>query len=350
MKPLLYLAILLIYSCSQNNDESNSDGAPSLEESNVEILMDRNDVIWGFDFLPDEEIIFTERSGKMFISSDASVIEVTGVPNISTGGEGGLLDIKLHPEFASNGQVYFCYTASGRSHALARRILNGSTLTQVEELFRSSDSNSSSIHFGCRIEFQNSNQLFLSIGDQNEPGQAQNLNSHLGKILRFNDDGTIPPDNPFVDTPNARPEIWSYGHRNPQGLALDPASNQLYSSEHGPTGGDELNLIIKGQNYGWPLVTSGSPAGELGSSAPGFTDPLISWTPAIAPAGITFSDGRLFIATLRGEHIRSLDVNSDGVASEELFLENQDTRFRNVRLGPDGRLYFSTDDGKIGRF
>lgn len=355
MRILATLFLVILTSCSGSNDSGsngpNSNQSPTLEESNIEILIDRSDVIWGFDFLPDEKIIFSERSGRIFILDPATedTEEVQGVPAVSSVGEAGLLDLKLHPNFEENRYVYFCYTVSGRSHALGRGVLNGNQLTNVQRLFESSDENNSSIHFGCRIAFQNDDLLFLSIGDQSEESQAQNLDSHLGKILRLHDDGSIPSDNPFLGTPDALPEIWSLGHRNPQGLVIS-ADGTLYSTEHGPIGGDELNIIRPGANYGWPLVTRGRPAGPRGQSAEGFVDPIISWTPAIAPSGITIFDSSLIMATLRGRHVRKLELTNENVGSEELLLEDQGWRFRTVHVGPDGRLYFSTDDGRIGRF
>lgn len=343
---LCQMCILIIFISCSNSDERSSitPRVPQEEEIAVEELTDQNDVIWGFDFLPDGNIIFTERAGKLRILNLASreVTDVTGLPAISTGGEGGLLDLKLHPEFASNNLVYFCYSAPSKVMTLGRGTLSGSQLLNVQEIFKSRDSNNSSMHFGCRIEFENSSQLFLSLGEQSEPGKAQDPNSDLGKIHHMNDDGTSS-------------EIWSSGHRNPQGLAIQPGTGVLFSSEHGPTGGDELNIIEKGNNYGWPLVTRGTPAGELGESAPGFVDPIAFWTPAIAPSGMTFYtgdaipawQGSLFIATLRGEHLRRILMDGNRIIAQEELFEGGGTRFRNVRQGRDGFLYYSTDDGKI---
>lgn len=355
------LVLLILIACS-DDDNIRSEGVAFPQEEELvdfEILTDRTDVIWGFDFLPDQRIIFTERTGKILILNieTKAVSEVTGVPAVTAFGESGLLDLKLHPLFAENNLVYFCYTTSDRSQALGRGTLNGNSLVNFEQIFKAKDSNTAIRHFGCRIEFENANHLFLSLGDQVEQSKAQSLGSHLGKILRLNDDGTYPADNPFVTTPGALPEIWSLGHRNPQGLAIRPETNELFSSEHGPTGGDELNIIDVGQNYGWPRVTLGLPRGDLGQSAPGFQDPIASWTPSIAPSGMTFYSaneipawrGNLFIASLRGQHIRRIGLTGGTVTSQELLLKNKGLRFRNVRQGTDGILYFSTDDGKIGR-
>lgn len=349
---LTYLIFLLIFlSCGSDDDNVSKVTESPQEEQEValEFILDRSDVIWGFDFLPENRIIFTERSGGIFIlqRSSSEVTSVSNVPEVSAVGEGGMLDIELHPNFSSNNQIYFCYTgeiADGRNIVLGRGTLDGTTLTSVETIFTTNEVNNSSIHFGCRIEFQDQESLFLSVGDQSEPSQAQNPDSYLGKILRMSDEGEMV-------------EVFSLGHRNVQGLAIRPENGELYASEHGPTGGDELNLILEGENYGWPLVTTGEPEGPLGDSDPRYVDPLATWTPAIAPSGITFYSGEqisewrgdLFIATLRGNHIRRISLENQEVVNQEILFGGRDIRFRNIKEGPDGFLYFSTDDGKLGR-
>ncbi len=338
-----YILILLSFlSCGDEYEDIASQILPETEEVSLEILVDRSDVIWGFDFLPDQQIIFTERAGQIFIFNPQTKVTtpVTGVPEVAAGGEGGLLDLRLHPDFRNNKEVYFCYTEGapgGRTQSLGRAELQGTSLINQERIFTAGNPNSAPNHFGCRIEFSGNNQLFLTIGDQADGNLAQDPNVFQGKIIRLNTDG-----------PNV--EIFSSGHRNPQGLTTHPTTGVLYSSEHGPVGGDELNIITQGSNYGWPLVTQGR-------SAPGFVDPIIHWSPAIAPSGIIFYtgnqipqwQGNLFIATLRGEHIRRLVVSGDKVLEEELIFENFGIRFRTLRTGPDGFLYVSTDDGRIGK-
>lgn len=347
---VLILALFLI-ACGGSSGGGNRVGTQT-QDVNAEFVLDRSGVIWGFDFLPDNQVIFTVRSGQMHILNlnTLDTTRVRGLPSIRSNGEGGLLDLKLHPDFENNNLVYFCYTPSnGRAIALSRARLNGSNLENEERIFITQDTNSASIHFGCRLLFQDSDHLYLTIGDQAQPSEAQSLDSHLGKILRLRSDGSIPSDNPFASATDALPEVWSLGHRNPQGLAIRPGTNELYSSEHGPTGGDELNVIRPGENYGWPLVTKGEPAGELGQSAPGFVDPITFWTPAIAPAGITFFRDQLYIATLRGRHIRRLSISGNEVVTQESFNQEGNPRIRHVSVSPDGLLYFSTDDGRIGR-
>ncbi|WPU65868.1 PQQ-dependent sugar dehydrogenase [Peredibacter starrii] len=334
-----FLIFILFFAIACSNNDSGSDAPQSQQENTqLEVLLDRSDVIWGFDFLPDKRIIFTERSGHLLVwdPNQNSTSDISGLPPISSSGESGLLDLELHPNFDSNQLVYFCYSEPGRTIALGRGELNESTLNNVQKLFSANNANSSSIHFGCRIEFDDAGKVFLSLGDQNEPSRAQDSNSFLGKIVRMNDDGS-------------GLEIWSSGHRNVQGLAIRPGTNDLFEVEHGPTGGDELNIIEQGNNYGWPLVTRGEPAGELGQSAPGFVDPLASWTPAIAPSGITFYQGDLYIACLRGRQIRRISLDGSTVTNQEILFSDAGYRFRNLRPGPDGFLYFSTDSGELGR-
>lgn len=338
---LLLIFVICLTSCGSDSDNGSSSAPQEEQDVALQTLINRSDVIWGFDFLPDNRIIFTERSGRIMILDPESrnVMEAANLSEVASGGEGGLLDLELHPSFASNNFVYFCFAearGNGRGQSLGRATLEGNTLEPVQIIFRANATNNSDIHFGCRIEFENSNRLLLSIGDQNDAEEAQDSSSHLGKILRMNADGS-------------NVQIMSSGHRNVQGIARRPGTNQIFASEHGPRGGDELNIIRAGGNFGWPLVTRGEPDGPLGESAPGFIDPIISWSPAIAPSGITFHDGDLYIATLRGRHIRRLTLDGNSVASEELLFESENTRFRNIQEGPDGFLYFSTDDGRLGR-
>jgi len=336
-------------SCGDEYDDIASQILPQTEEVSLDVLLDRSDVIWGFEFLPDQQIIFTEREGRILLFNPQTQITtpVTGVPDVAEGGEGGLLDLRLHPDFRSNNLLYFCYTeaaSGGRTQSLGRAELQGTALINVQRIFTAGTPNSAPNHFGCRIEFNNNNQLYLTLGEQADANQAQNLSVFQGKILRMNADG-------------GNVEIYSSGHRNPQGLTTHPSTGLLYSSEHGPSGGDELNIITQGSNYGWPLVTQGEPEGSLGRSSPGFVDPIAHWSPSIAPSGIIFYtgnqipewQGNLFMANLGGQHIRRLVVNGAQVLAEELLFENLGLRFRTLRTGPDGFLYVSTDDGKIAR-
>ncbi len=217
---------------------------------------------WGMAFLPDGRALVTEKSGDIRIIKDGKLLDekVTGVPAVYTNGQAGLLDIQLHPDYEQNGWIYLSYAkpdGDGGGTVIARAKLEGNTLTSLEELFKATPTSSSQVHFGSRIAFDENNYMFFSSGERGTKENSQNISNHLGKILRLHDDGQIPTDNPFVDTENAKPEIWSYGHRNPQGLYYDKATRTLWSHEHGPKGGDELNIVEKGKNYGWPVITYG---------------------------------------------------------------------------------------------
>ncbi|WP_434130306.1 PQQ-dependent sugar dehydrogenase [Methylocaldum sp. GT1BB] len=333
----------------------------------VEVIAQQEDVVWGFDFLPDGRIVFTERDGQLRIldPSTRSVQTVQGAPAVVQAGQGGLLDVRVHPEFDKNGWIYLTYSEKathGMTTALGRGRLEGTELKDYRKLFSAFEPNGNNIHFGSRIEFDGAGKLFISVGDRNERHNAQDLRYHNGKILRLNEDGSAPVDNPFANNPDAKPEIWSYGHRNPQGLAKHPITGELWESEFGPRGGDEINVIRPGANYGWPVITYGreywGPKIGEGTEKAGMEQPVAYYVPSISPSGIAFYfgdafprwKGNLFVANLSGQHLRRLviDDNNKVVKQEEL-LNDLGVNFRHVRTGPEGFLYFSTDDGKIAR-
>jgi len=328
-----------------------------------EILMSRSDVIWGFDFLSDGRIIFTERDGKMgvFDPKTKKVVELKGVPKVHNAGQGGLLDVRVHPK---NGLIYFTYAEPVKklaTTAFATAKLDGDKLVDFKKLFSAEQANDNDIHFGSRIEFDGKGHIFMSVGDRNERHNSQSLKFHQGKILRFNEDGSVPKDNPFIGQKEARPEIWSYGHRNPQGLVFNPQTSELWEAEFGPRGGDEINLVKPGKNYGWPVVTFGKeywgPKIGEGTKKEGMEDPIKQWTPVISPSAIAYYQGEsfpkwkgnFFLATLSSTHIRRLVMDGQKVVKEEEFFKDLDYRFRNIRAGKDGFLYYSTDEGKLGR-
>lgn len=333
----------------------------------IEIVTQQQDAIWGFDFLPDGRIAFTERDGQLRIldPKTKAVQTVQGTPAVARDGQGGLLDVRVHPAFDKNGWVYLTYSERAddkMTTALGRGRLEGAELKDFRKLFDAWEPNGNNIHFGSRIEFDGAGRLFISVGDRNERHKAQDLHYHNGKILRLNEDGSIPADNPFASNPDARPEIWSYGHRNPQGLVKHPFTGELWESEFGPRGGDEINLIRPGANYGWPVITYGreywGPKIGEGTEKPGMEQPVAYYVPSISPSGIAFYfgdafpkwKGNLFVATLSGQHLRRLVIGSGGqVVKQEELLNDFGANIRNVRAGPEGFLYFSTDDGKIAR-
>lgn len=333
----------------------------------VRTLTQGQGVIWGFDFLPDGQIIFTEREGhiKILNPSSGQVINVKGSPEVVAQGQGGLLDIYLHPQFAKNHTLYLTYSkavADGATTALARARLHNHELKDLKDIFVAQPANNNRIHFGSRVVMDAENYLFISIGDRGDRDQAQNLESHLGTVLRLHEDGRIPEDNPFANDPKAKAEIWSYGHRNAQGLSFHPSTGELWGQEHGPRGGDEINLIKKGLNYGWPVITHGREyhGPRIGPSAKeGMEPPIHHWTPSIAPSGLTFYtgnkfpawQGHLFSGALAHTHLNrlALSENRKSVQQEAKYLGFLKKRIRHVKEHTDGYIYLSTDDGFLLR-
>jgi glucose/arabinose dehydrogenase len=327
---------------------------------------------WAIAFLPDGRMLVTERPGRMRIVGKDGTLSpaLAGVPQVFASGQGGLHDVVLDRNFAQNHILYFCYAelVEGRARtALARaRLIDEGTarIDDVEVIFRQAGPLSSGNHFGCRIVQTPDDNLFLTTGDHfTTRDQAQNLGNDLGKIIRIRPDGSVPPDNPFVGKAAAKPEIWSYGHRNPQGLALHPVTGKLWEHEHGPRGGDEVNIIEKGKNYGWPVIGygidySGAKIHESTQKA-GMEQPLKYWVPSIAPSGMAFYTGNvfapwrgsLFIGALAGQLLVRLELDGDKVVREERLLQQLRERIRDVREGPDGALWLATDSsaGRILR-
>ncbi len=335
------------------------------QKFSVEKLTEKPGIIWGMDFLPDKRIIFTVKSGEVFIFNpqDKSTTKIEGVPQVYNEGQGGLLDIKVHPEFAKNSLIFLTYSepvGDRATTALGRAELKGNKLNGFKKIFSAFEANDNDIHFGSRIAFFDKH-IFISIGDRNERHKAQDLNYHNGKIIRIKEDGSIPEDNPFIKRKDAKPEIWSYGHRNPQGLTVHPLRNELWSVEFGPRGGDEVNLIKKGDNYGWPIITYGreyyGPKIGEGTHKAGMVQPLVYWTPAISPSGFTIYHaevfpkwkGNLFLANLGTQHIRRVVFEGTQAVKQEELLKDLEYRIRHVIQGPDGLIYFSTDEGLLAR-
>ncbi|MFO1302499.1 MAG: PQQ-dependent sugar dehydrogenase [Burkholderiales bacterium] len=323
---------------------------------------------WGLAFLPDGRMLVTERSGQLLLveKDGKSRRPVSGVPKVRTGGQGGLLGIALSPNFAKDRLVYLSFSEpgdGGAGTAVARGVLNDAALSGVEVIWRQSPKVGGGNHWGSRLVFARDGTLFVTTGDRySERARAQDLTTTLGKVIRINADGSIPKDNPFVGRANAKPEIWSYGHRNLQGAALHPATGQLWTLEHGARGGDELNHPEPGKNYGWPVITygvdySGMRIGE-GTAKAGMEQPVYYWDPVIAPSGATFYTGdafpawkgHLFVGSLRPGALVRLQLDGNKVVAEERYLPRVG-RVRDVVQGPDGFLYLLTDDdnGKLLR-
>ena len=317
---------------------------------------------WGLAFLPDGRIMVTERPGRLRLIKDGKLdpTPVSGLPEIIASGQGGLLDIALHPDYAQNGWLYFSYVAfgtGGMGTRVARARLDGMQLKELKVLFRQNIGSMSGRHFGSRLLFDRAGFLYITVGDRGDQRRAQRLSDHAGSVIRLHDDGRVPLDNPFVNQADAVPEIFSFGHRNPQGMALHPRTGEVWVHEHGPQGGDELNLLRAGQNYGWPVITYGveygigTQIGE-GTHKPGMVQPNYYWVPSIAPSGMSFYNGdrfpqwrgSLFIGSLKFRLLTRLEFTGGEVVKEERLLRGTLGRIRDVRTGPDGLLYLLTDE------
>ncbi len=327
---------------------------------------------WSLAFLPDGRMLVTERPGRLRIVSKAGKLSppVAGVPKVSASGQGGLLDVALDRGFTQNQTIYFCYAdpvSGGSRTALARARLideGAPRLADVKVIFRQEGPLSHGLHYGCRIVQTPDNNLFLTMGEHSAfRDEAQNLGNHLGKIVRIRPDGSVPPDNPFVGRPGVKPEIWSYGHRNSQGAALHPQTGKLWETEHGPRGGDEVNIPEAGKNYGWPVIGfgidySGAKIHESTHKA-GMEQPVWHWVPSIATSGLTFYTGDLFpawrgnalVGGLVSQTLSRLDLDGEKVVKEERLLQGLNERIRDVRQGPDGAIWLLTDasNGRVIR-
>lgn len=359
----LALTWFLLTHCSDKNPSSPSFEGTVIESEkqkfSVDTITDKLSNPWGIAFLPDGRILVNERSGEIRIIKDGVLLneKIQGVPDVYARGQGGLLDIKLHPEFASNGWIYLTYSKPGEgggATTVARTKLNENTFTDFQELFTAQPYVNSDLHFGSRVVFDGKGHIFLSSGERGTKENAQTLENHLGKILRLNEDGTVPADNPFVDTPNAKPEIWSYGHRNPQGLFYDMATGTLWDAEHGPKGGDELNKVEKGKNYGWPVITygidyNGEPISDI-TEKEGMEQPVRYWVPSIATCGLTLSTSdkypnwknNFFVGGLALTHVARVEIQNEKFVKEEKLLDKVG-RVRAIEQSPDGYLYIATE-------
>jgi glucose/arabinose dehydrogenase len=327
--------------------------------------------VWGFAFLPDGRLVLTEREGNVrIVSADGKLLPepVRGLPKIFVKQDGGLLDVIAHPRYAENGWIYLAYSEIGDAPnrtmtAVVRGRIRAGAWTDQEDIFRVPLSGyvaDDTSHYGCRFLFDDAGHLFITIGERGQVVAAQDLASPLGKIHRVFDDGRIPPDNPFVGRAGALPSIWSYGHRHPQGLKFHPVTGKLWATEHGPRGGDELNRIEPGRNYGWPLISHGRPQfGETigGTHADGLEQPAAFWPLSVAPNALEFSTGdrypgwknHLLMATLVGEHLRRIETDGDRVVHQEILFQRYG-RVRDVTTGPDGLIYVALNNpGRIAR-
>jgi glucose/arabinose dehydrogenase len=320
---------------------------------------------WSMAWLPDGRMLVTERGGRLrTVSKDFRLDPkpVEGLPRIFVGGQGGLFDVVLHPSYQQNRWIYLSYAgpgAGGQSTELMRAKLEGGRLVDQQVLYRLLPKTTTDFHFGGRIVFDGKGHLFLTLGERGDPDRAQRLSDAAGGVIRLNDDGRVPKDNPFVARDEARAERYTYGNRNPQGAAINPRTGQLWTHEHGPRGGDEVNIMRPGRNYGWPVITYGhsystnEPIGE-GTSRPGVEPPVHYWVPSIAPSGMAFYEGDKFpawrgnilVGALSAAILVRLELDGDKVVKEERMIQNAIGRIRDVRVGPDGFVYLLSDEKK----
>ena len=323
---------------------------------------------WAFDFLPSGDILITQRSGRLWKidSYSGDRTEISGVPDVYARGQGGLLDVRLAPDYERNGWIYFSHavsTSTGPATAVSRARLDGNRLVGLQRIFTANKGGRTSHHFGSRLAFDPQGHLYVTLGERGEGSRAQDPRDHAGSVLRLYPDGSVPDDNPFVGDSSGADEVFTYGHRNPQGMVFDPVTGHILIHEHGAKGGDEVNILSPGANYGWPVITygtdyDGSKIGT-GTAAPGMKQPEIYWDPSIAPSGMAVYTGKLFpdwqgdlfVGALAGQHLRRLERDSDGtIVSQEVLLKNRIGRIRDVRQGLDGALYLLTDEAKGALF
>jgi len=314
---------------------------------------------WSLAFLPNGDMLVTEKPGRLRIirKGQLEAAPISGTPTVFANGQGGMLDVAVHPRFAENQFIYITYSKPGdmgNTTALMRGRLQGNALTDVKDIFVADAWSKGTAHFGSRLAFGRDGTLYMTIGERNERDRAQDTNQHTGKVVRLRDDGSVPPDNPFVGRAGFKPEIFSYGHRNPQGLTIHPETGAVWEVEHGPQGGDELNLILPGNNYGWPLVTFGREYAGPRINTPwreGLEQPIIFWAPSPALSGMVFYTGdrfprwkgQLFIGSLAGMALHRVGFTEAGPIGREALLTELRQRIRDVRQGPDGLIYLVTD-------
>ena len=339
----------------------------SLLDFRVVTVVDGLEHPWGMAFLPDGDILVTERPGRLRVVRDGTLVEepVGGVPDVRAGGQGGLLDIALHPDFQANRWVYLTYSkpgSGGRTTAVARGRWEGDRLADVEDIYVAEAWGSDQVHFGSRMAFDTEGYLYVTVGERGERDEAQDLSNDQGVVLRLHDDGTVPPDNPFVDESGSG-AVWAYGIRNAQGMAFHPATGELWEVEHGPQGGDEVNVIERGRNYGWPEITYGvdydGSVISPNTAMEGMEQPLHHWDTSPAFSGLTIYtgaafgpwQGHLFAGGLAGEQLLRLEFRGHEMVDSETLLDDLGHRIRDVRTGPDGMLYVlvDADDGPMLR-
>lgn len=359
------IAELIYTKLELKKGEQGIDGKSTIPTERLNLRLDTVitglDVPWGLAFLPDGDMLVNEREGKMIrFRNGQKIAEIEGLPPIHAVGQGGLLDIRLHPDYKNNGWIYFAYTTTstsisdGWNTALMRARLKDNKLVDKQLLFKALPDSKTGHHVGCKITFDGKGHVFFGVGERGRQENAQDLSNDCGKIHRLNEDGTIPADNPFVGRKGAHQSIWSYGHRNPQGLVYNTSTGKLWESEHGPKGGDELNLIQPGKNYGWPVITFGiNYDGTIitkDTSKVDMEQPITYWVPSIAPCGMIFVnstkykgwEGNVLLGSLRFKYLVRCEMAVNSVIHKEILLPDIG-RLRNVEMAPDGFIYIAVE-------
>lgn len=365
MKQLITLLALILVSFTACEKQKKTESIVKAENQKTnnyttEIVVSDLIIPWGMVFLPDESLLITEKQGKLIHFKNGKKTIINGLPEIKVQGQGGLMDIELHPDYTTNGWIYISYASEdgkgeGANTAIMRFKIKDNTLVEKEVLYKASPNSKKGQHFGSRIEFDNNGYLFFSIGDRGDRDvNPQDIERDCGKIYRLHDDGQIPKDNPFVKDPDAKKAIYSYGHRNPQGMILHPETGELWTHEHGPRGGDEINIIKAGKNYGWPIISyginySGTKFTDI-TALPGMEQPLHYWDPSIAPSGMAFITsniypkwkGNLLIGSLKFQYLNRCVLKNNKVVEQEKLIEGLG-RVRSVKQGPDGYIYVGVE-------
>lgn len=350
----LVLCLISFTSCAQNKTPQNN-------TYSYEVVVPDLYIPWGFTFLPDKSLLIAEKSGELIHFKNGTKTQIKGLPEVEVLGQGGLMDVQLHPNYDGNGWIYITYASAegegnGANTALMRFKLNGDQISNKELLYKATPNTSRGQHFGSRIEFDNQGYLYFTIGDRGSRDvNPQDLTRDGGKVYRLHDNGRIPSDNPFVKEANAKKAIYSYGHRNPQGMKRHPDTGKIWTHEHGPKGGDEINIIEKGKNYGWPKISyginySGTKFTKY-TALPGMEQPLHYWTPSIAPSGMTFVTGdtypglkgNLLVGSLKFQFVNLCILEGEKVVKEQRLLDGIG-RVRSMHQGPDGYIYIGIEN------
>ena len=352
--PLIGLILICILTCAQDKNPTNN------ENEHIVVVSELN-IPWGFTFLPDGSMLITEKAGELIHFKDGKKTKISGLPEIYVRGQGGFMDIILHPNYNKNGWIYFSYASSkgqgnGGNTAIARAKLNNKSLSNFEVLYKAEPNSKRGQHFGSRLAFDNKGYLYFTIGDRGDRDlNPQDITRDCGKVYRINADGSIPKDNPFINQADAKKAIYSYGHRNPQGMVKHPKTGEIWTHEHGPKGGDEINIIKHGKNYGWPVISygvnySGTKFTEI-TKKKGMEQPIHYWTPSIAPSGMAFIDsdkygdwdGNLLVGSLKFQYLDLCTVKNNKIVKEERLLDGLG-RVRCVEQGPDGYIYVGIEN------